>query len=297
MGNSSGCCTTSAKSQQVETQGDGYVDGPQPASPRSPRPPKVDSRDLAVGADEEHSILTQVAKGPPSPGIASPRSANLNKSMAEGLLVPLLPPPSTKDEGKPCLVLDLDETLVHAEREKPSSWDFEIFVEVGNNVYHIWVRKRPGLDEFLKSAAEHFELIAFTASMEEYGRAVVEKIDPEGLIKHVLARKQCTLVETGYPTYETKYVKDLTQLGRKLRDVILLDDNPNAYWYQPENALPINQWYDDPTDTELAQVLTILDLIVKSDRSAVTILAELDERHGWDRKAELAYSPEKVRLS
>ena len=91
--------------------------------------------------------------------------------------------------------------------------------------------------------------------MEEYAKAVLEKIDPDGLIPHVLARKQCTFHEEEYyvkvllchlsELFDAFELQDLSRLGRPIRDVMLLDDNPNAYLFQPENAIPINSWYDD----------------------------------------------------
>lgn len=182
-------------------------------------------------------------------------------------------------EGKRTLCLDLDECLVHAEREEPDRFDYEIDVQVrGLGNFKIFFTKRPGLDKFLKYVSENFELALFTASMEEYAKAVLEKIDPDGLIPHVLARKQCTFHEEEY------YVKDLSRLGRPIRDVMLLDDNPNAYLFQPENAIPINSWYDDGKDTDLQDVLGILELIAGQKKSAVSTLAEIDQKLGWCRK-------------
>merc|ERR1719473_193441 len=161
---------------------------------------------------------------------------------------------------------------------------------MGPQKFRIFVAKRPGLEQFLNYVSQHFELCLFTASVEEYGKAVLEKIDPQGRIAYCLARKQCTFHRGEF------YVKDLTRLGRPIRDVILLDDNPNAYLFQPENAIPINSWYDDKSDTELAQVMNILDTILKSERSAVTTLGEFDRMLGWNRAVENA-SPGRIRLS
>jgi len=40
----------------------------------------------------------------------------------------------------------------------------------------------------------------------------------------------------------------LTQLGRSMKDVIIVDNSPVAYLFQPENAMPAVSWYDDPND-------------------------------------------------
>jgi len=266
-----------------------------PDSPRAPRPGQrpslsVDTDDEDTDAIDTAEILTQVSRGPPSPGIASPRSTETKQQMVSGQPA-LLPPRPQAMEGKRTLCLDLDECLVHAEREEPDRFDYEIDVQVrGLGNFKIFFTKRPGLDKFLKYVSENFELALFTASMEEYAKAVLEKIDPDGLIPHVLARKQCTFHEEEY------YVKDLSRLGRPIRDVMLLDDNPNAYLFQPENAIPINSWYDDQSDTELAEVQVLLDAILKSERSCVTTLEQMDNMLKWNR-AGLHQSRKWIKLS
>ena len=41
------------------------------------------------------------------------------------------------------------------------------------------------------------------------------------------------------------YYKDLRKLNRDMSNIIIVDNNPDAYAFQPENALPILSWYDD----------------------------------------------------
>jgi len=269
-----------------------------PNSPRAPRPghQQIELSDLEddesdTAAVDTSKFLTQVSRGPPSPGmIASPRS----ESIYQGQVLQgqgLLPAPIAADEGKLCLCLDLDECLVHAEREEPDHYDHVIDVTIAAfGTFQIFFTKRPGLDKFLDYVSERFELVLFTASMEEYARAVLAKIDPTGKIKHVLARKQCTFHEKQY------YVKDLSRLGRPIRDVMLLDDNPNAYLFQPQNAIPINSWYDDIQDKQLADVQHLLDIILKAERSPVTTLEQMDSTLKWDR-TRLHMTRKFVRLS
>ncbi len=42
---------------------------------------------------------------------------------------------------------------------------------------------------------------------------------------------------------------DLSELGRDLRDVIIIDNSLAAYAFQPENVLPSISWYGDRQDT------------------------------------------------
>jgi TFIIF-interacting CTD phosphatase-like protein len=60
-----------------------------------------------------------------------------------------------------------------------------ILIQMGINV-------RPGCAEFLRHAAEKFELIAFTASDEWYAKAIVGYIDPKmSFFTAIVSRKHC----------------------------------------------------------------------------------------------------------
>lgn len=60
-------------------------------------------------------------------------------------------------------------------------------------------------------------------------------------------------------------MKDLFFLGRNLKDVIIIDNSPNSYAFQIENALPIPSWYSDKSDTALYQLLPILHRLAVVD--------------------------------
>ena len=47
--------------------------------------------------------------------------------------------------------------------------------------------------------------------------------------------------------------QDLLCLGRPLEDSIIVDNSPHSYVFQPENALPIGTFIDDPHDREVAE--------------------------------------------
>jgi len=248
----------------------------------APAPPPVRKRSMEMAPEDMSKFLTQFAQGSP----ASPKrsTSGLPSPGPEGGGTYLLPPMSRENQGKRCLVIDLDETLVHTERQ-PSGfaggrYDFKISVTIGASTYNMYVAKRPGCDDFLKRAAEHYELVIFTASMEPYCTAVMEKIDPSGLCAHCLHRSHCTFWRSEI------YVKDLARLGRDMKDTIILDNNPDCYLFQPENAIPINSWYDDPADMDLEHVMGILDVISRQSKSAVTTLNEIDKRLGWGRMTD-----------
>jgi RNA polymerase II subunit A small phosphatase-like protein len=162
-----------------------------------------------------------------------------------------LGPQRGKDIGRKTLVLDLDETLVHSSFRPTQSADIIITVELEGEDHKVYVRKRPGVDEFMEKVAQWYEVVIYTASMAKYANPLVDKLDPENLVSSRLFREACTRQPKGY-------VKDLSRLGRNLQHVIIIDNSPICYALQPDNAIPIKTWRDDVTDRELLDLIPIL---------------------------------------
>jgi hypothetical protein len=57
--------------------------------------------------------------------------------------------------------------------------------------------------------------------------------------------------------------KDMTRLGRDLRDVIIVDNNPRCYALHVSNGINIKSWVNDFEDRELESILPILKFIIK----------------------------------
>jgi RNA polymerase II subunit A small phosphatase-like protein len=43
-----------------------------------------------------------------------------------------------------------------------------------------------------------------------------------------------------------------------MKDIIIIDNSPTSYLFQPENALPILSWYDERDDTLLYEYIPLL---------------------------------------
>lgn len=175
------------------------------------------------------------------------------------------------DAGKKCLVLDLDETLVHSSFRAVPNADFVIPVQVrpgGDSVsdsyqftiltlcispqiedvvHFVYVIKRPGVDEFLVEMAKHYELVIYTASLNKYADPLLDLLDPKRVIRTRLFRESCVY-------YQGSYVKDLSLLNRDLSETIIIDNSPNSYMFHPENAIDCSSFIDDPRDRELDQI-------------------------------------------
>ena len=80
---------------------------------------------------------------------------------------PILPPVAAQDKGKLCLVLDLDETLVHSSFRAVPNPDYIIPVKIEDVVHQVYVCKRPGVDEFMRRVGERYEIIIYTASLNK----------------------------------------------------------------------------------------------------------------------------------
>lgn len=158
---------------------------------------------------------------------------------------PLLPDVHINDLGKKCLVLDLDETLIHSQFNQVAKPDLEVPIQFEDgHVKPIFVCKRPGVDAFLEFCGRHFEVVIFTASLASYADPVIDFLDKTKTIKHRLYRDSCVFAEG-------LYLKDLSRLGRPLEQTILVDNAATSYLLQPENGVAIHSWFSDPDDIEL----------------------------------------------
>ncbi|KAJ3785701.1 NIF-domain-containing protein [Lentinula aff. detonsa] len=169
----------------------------------------------------------------------------------DGVPRPLLPPIAPQHVGRKCLVLDLDETLVHSSFKSIPQADYVVPVEIEYTWHNVYVIKRPGVDNFLKKMGEIYEIVVFTASLSKYADPVLDRLDIGHTITHRLFRESCY-------NHKGNYVKDLSQLGRPIADTIILDNSPASYIFHPNNAVPVSSWFNDPHDTELTDLVPFL---------------------------------------
>ncbi|CAL6094149.1 Nuclear_LIM interactor-interacting factor [Hexamita inflata] len=162
---------------------------------------------------------------------------------------------------KKLLVLDLDETLVHSSFQPVNDADLTMELTINEpsvTKYQLFIYLRPYLDEFLKQMSELFEICIFTASMQVYCDAVVDKIDLTQLCKYRLYRNHCT--QKG-----PIYVKDISRLGFDLKDVVIMDNSAISFSMQPENGILCPEFFNDKKDTYLRTVIPFMKEIAEAD--------------------------------
>jgi len=198
-------------------------------------------------------VASVLSLGPLSKGkIVSKLDDTQQKDKKLELYKTITPPPNLK---RKTLILDLDETLVHSTIKTVVHHHITVDVMIDGLTCTFYVIKRPHVDLFLKKVAEWFDIIIFTASMQQYADPLIDQLDNNKLVKGRLFRESCL-------PKEGNFVKDLSLIGQDLTSTIIVDNSPIAYSHNKENALPIENWMgDNPQDDALLNLLPFLNAL------------------------------------
>lgn len=197
----------------------------------------------------------------------------------------LLPPAQPHLKGRKCLVLDLDETLVHSSFKILNQADFTIPVEIEGQYHNVYVIKRPGVDAFMKRVGELYEVVVFTASVSKYGDPLLDQLDIHHVVHHRLFRESCynhqgNYVKASYAIlfdrfFWLTFCQDLSQVGRDLRETIIIDNSPTSYIFHPQHAVPISSWFSDAHDNELLDLIPVLEDLAGSQVRDVSLVLDV----------------------
>mmetsp|Transcript_36448 Transcript_36448/g.100388 ORF Transcript_36448/g.100388 Transcript_36448/m.100388 type:complete len:327 (+) Transcript_36448:136-1116(+) len=234
------------------------VPAPQEVQLHPPQDVKVAVVPAQVSENRKGPTDAKGADPPSLPKPSRPVEAGGQRLQPEDEVERQLGPQVGKNVGRKTLVLDLDETLVHSSFRFVPDADILVTVEIEGEHHRVYVRKRPAVDEFMVRVAEMYEVVVYTASMAKYANPLLDQLDKQRVIAFRLFREACTRQASGY-------VKDLSRLGRNLKDLIIIDNSPTCYALQPDNAIPIKTWRDDVSDRELVDLIPILQSLAKVD--------------------------------
>ena len=186
--------------------------------------------------------------------------------------------------NKKILLLDLDETLIHADFDEefsPDEYDtvikFRAKPEIeeerrekniedsdstscclsefeDDEIHSVGIFIRNGVKHFLKEVNKYFEVGIFTASVKEYADAVISFLDPENkLIKFRLYRNNCINFNDAFTVKDLRIFKNVN-----LKNIVLLDNSMYSFASQINNGILINTFINDKSDNELYNALEYL---------------------------------------
>ncbi|KAK9241213.1 NLI interacting factor-like phosphatase-domain-containing protein [Lipomyces kononenkoae] len=221
------------------------------SSPSADPSPSSSSDENGASSSESSPPLAvqKSIKSPTSPAGISSRATKYPRSLPPPR--PLIP----KHVALKTLILDLDETLIHS-MSKGGNMSSGHMVEVKLEKQHAilyYVHKRPYCDEFLKKVSLWYNLVIFTASVQEYADPVIDWLERDR--KYFRARyyrQHCTFRNGGY-------VKDITVVEPDLSKVMIIDNSPISYFLHEDNAIAVEGWINDPSDLGLLHLVPFLN--------------------------------------
>jgi len=169
------------------------------------------------------------------------------------------------------LILDLDETLVHAtEQPLPRRHDFVVGPYV--------VYQRPELADFLTACSKLFRLAVWSTAGDEYVRMVVEQIVPPGVeLVFAWGRSRCVR-RYDMEDFEYEFLKDLRKVKRagfSLERTLIVDDTPSKVARHYGNAVYVPPFFGDVEDSTLPRLARYLASLHEAPNVRVI------EKRGW----------------
>ena len=154
------------------------------------------------------------------------------------------------------LVLDLDETLIHArysELDRQPNFTF-------NNYYFY---KRPYLDEFLAECSNYYDLAVWSSAGDIYVQEVVRNIIAKSIrLEFSWGESKLVCSYSSEPwKMDVQYLKDLrkvVQKGFALDRILIVDDDPEKLQRNYGNAIYVNKFYGAKNDRELLMLTEYL---------------------------------------
>ena len=170
------------------------------------------------------------------------------------------------NSDKKLILLDLDETLIHAEypikTTNINKYDTIIRFKSDDEYEELGIYLRTGVRQFLSFLNCHFNIAIFTASEKVYADTIIRYLDPnKNIFKFCLYRNHCINVN------DLICIKDLRIIDNiDIKKTVLIDNNIYSFSSQLNNGILINSFYDDKNDIELFNVLSYLfEYILPSD--------------------------------
>ncbi len=108
---------------------------------------------------------------------------------------------------------------MHSSFKPIDNADIVLPVEIDGKVCYVYILKRPYCEEFIAKVSQWYEVVMFTASLSKYANPLFAKLDKTKCVTYELYREHCTF-------YNGVFVKDMSRMGRKMSDIMIIDNSP-----------------------------------------------------------------------
>ncbi|MDX1930529.1 MAG: HAD family hydrolase [Pirellulaceae bacterium] len=155
---------------------------------------------------------------------------------------------------RPLLILDLDETLIYgSETRLHREADFTV------GPFHVY--KRPGVDRFLVTVNQYYDLAIWSSASGDYVNGIAAAFRP--IVREwmfVWSRSRCVRRMCA-ETFEMIPIKDLKKAARQgfpLERIFIVDDTREKVSRNYGNAIYIPEFVGSDNDCELQQLQRFL---------------------------------------
>lgn len=200
-------------------------------------------RSIKIKLHEDTSRLATALKSPASGSIGTklryPRAPIPPRPLVPRRQPSFTNTPMSTSTSKKTLIIDLDETLIHSmAKGGRMSTGHMVEVKIATGVplgpqvpILYYVHERPYCHEFLRKVCKWYNLIIFTASVQEYADPVIDWLERErAYFSGRYYRQHCTYRNGAY-------IKDLSHVEPDLSKVMILDNSPMSYIFHEGTSL------------------------------------------------------------
>lgn len=189
--------------------------------------------------------------------------------------------------NKPCLVLDLDETLIHAFQCKKEHIPtyvtmnnfFTIMPCIDNETYYVFFC-RPYLKEFLLCVSEMYEIYVYTNATQQYCEFIIATI-------HAFINKDIVVKYVFREPEQLCGYKYLSKLNIDKSKTVIIDDRSDVWIDDGNNLINIKayngpyeyQYNNDDHLSVIASELTTLHMLHKTGNNFTDALAIIRDKY------------------
>ena len=189
--------------------------------------------------------------------------------------------------NKPCILLDLDETIIHSlspgevkRLNKHQKTEYKKLTKHLMDDDYYTVLERPGLQPFLDFLFENFNVSVWTAASKDYALFIIDEIILQGKnerkLDYILFSYHCKIAKKAEGGMKNLKMLDKLYSDSMYETLIILDDHPKVYKTQPKNCIAMKPFELSETQREMDDFLTsritpALKQILEDSRNSIEI--------------------------